>query len=350
MRTPTRRRTKSGKTRWQARVDAKGKRVSLGTFASKKEAQAAIAQHELKVGAPAPTTTVREYAGVWLERHPRGESTHDTHEQKVNSVLGLEVDDKPLGDYVYSEFRKTHAKQLLAVLMDNDHNKGGIMAIVRSLSAMTTDAVEDEVVEYNAFSKLTKVISRMPAEEAEPRRIFPIEDLKKFAHCSPDPAHVMTYVLTGMRLQEAFTLTHADLDAKNGMVRVEDHAYKRKVVKKTKSRSKADSERWTVCPPELLAMIRKGPAHISGLLFPNDQGRVWDKAAFYRNIWTPTVEAADIDPTPHECKHSWISHMVASGVSIDDVSEMAGTKPETIFRVYLHSTGQSIEKAKAALG
>jgi Phage integrase family len=69
------------------------------------------------------------------------------------------------------------------------------------------------------------------------------------------------------------------------------------------------------------------------LLFPGPRG-VWTDRYWYDEVWYPARKAAGIDPTPHEFRHSTISHMRAAGIDPADLAAMSGHTVETATKHY----------------
>jgi integrase len=86
------------------------------------------------------------------------------------------------------------------------------------------------------------------------------------------------------------------------------------------------------------------------LLFPTPRGRLWRERTFYRDVWKPTQEVAGLDIRPHECRHSYVTHLRAAGVNDADLAEIAGHRVETMLAQYTHAIGQSFEAVRCALG
>jgi len=60
------------------------------------------------------------------------------------------------------------------------------------------------------------------------------------------------------------------------------------------------------------------------LLFPTPRGRLWRERTFYRDLWKPTQEASGLDIRPHECRHSYGTHLRAARVNDADLAEITG--------------------------
>jgi hypothetical protein len=60
------------------------------------------------------------------------------------------------------------------------------------------------------------------------------------------------------------------------------------------------------------------------VLFPTPTGRIWWERNFYRDVWQPAREASGLDCTPHDFRHSWVTHLRAAGIDASDLAEIAG--------------------------
>jgi len=85
------------------------------------------------------------------------------------------------------------------------------------------------------------------------------------------------------------------------------------------------------------------------LLFPTSTGRLWRQRNFYRDIWKPAQEASGIDIRPHECRHSYVTHLRAVGINDANLAEIAGHRVETMLARYTHSVGKSFEAVRVAI-
>jgi integrase len=62
-----------------------------------------------------------------------------------------------------------------------------------------------------------------------------------------------------------------------------------------------------------------------------------------------TQEASGLDIRPHECRHSYVTHLRASGINDADLAEIAGHRVETMLARYTHPTGQSFGAVREAV-
>jgi site-specific recombinase XerD len=86
------------------------------------------------------------------------------------------------------------------------------------------------------------------------------------------------------------------------------------------------------------------------LIFTTPRGRMWRERTFYRDVWKPTQEAAGVDIRPHECRHSYVSHLRAHGIDDADLAQISGHRIETMLARYTHPVGNSFGAIKAAIG
>ena len=105
------------------------------------------------------------------------------------------------------------------------------------------------------------------------------------------------------------------------------------------------------CPPSLAELIRGVPARIdTPLLFPTPTGRLWRERNFYRDVWYPAQETSGIDIRPHECRHSYVTHLRAAGIDDADLAEIAGHRVETMLARYTHPLRRSFDQVRGLIG
>jgi hypothetical protein len=67
-------------------------------------------------------------------------------------VLDVQVEGRPLADWRLRDLRRRHAIALVDhLLVEQGRTLGGVVTILRSLSAMAEDAITDELAEINPF-------------------------------------------------------------------------------------------------------------------------------------------------------------------------------------------------------
>ncbi len=86
------------------------------------------------------------------------------------------------------------------------------------------------------------------------------------------------------------------------------------------------------------------------LIFTTPGGHMWRGRTFYRDVWKPAQEATGLDIRPHECRHSYVSHLRFAGVDDADLAEIAGHRVETMLARYTHAIGASFPKVRGVIG
>lgn len=360
--TPTPRINPSGKRVYMARWTDKTGRVRngwppdiKGTYKLRREAQEAInACYAKDAAGPVNPLTVGGYFESWVDNHPRSRVTNATNSKRVRAVLDARLDGKALRDWMFGDLRRRHASLLVTfMLVEQGRAYTGVTGILASLSAMTEDAIDDEVAVGNPF-KGVKVRANDPRIRKAPTaiRVWSWEEMHAFAAASSDPVMVRVLSDCGLRVGELLALRRRDLDLNRGVLEVRQTMTQFGLeagTKVEKSRGKAEGRDVPV-PPALLGMLRGMPKRIdSDLLFPAAGGGPWWYEGWKLAVWAPAVRASGMDPRPHEFRHSHISLLSAAGIDRADLAAVSGHTVQTAAR-YTHSLGRSFEQIKEAVG
>ncbi len=77
---------------------------------------------------------------------------------------------------------------------------------------------------------------------------------------------------------------------------------------------------------------------------------MWRERNFYRDVWGPAQQASGLDIRPHECRHSYVTHLRAAGVNDADLAEIAGHRVETMLARYVHAMGGGYKVVRQEIG
>lgn len=353
--TPLKRVNPSGKAVWVARyTDRLGKRKSTGTFELKRDAQSAIdAAYEHQSTRPLRIDTLGGYASTWTARHPRSERTNTENTWRIGVVLGIEIDGVPLRHWPLSDIRRRHALQVQDTLLrEHGRSAEGATGILRALSALTNDAIDDELADTNPWLRLgVRATDPRVTKARRVVRTFSWQDMHAFA-AAAGPHEAMVRVLAdgGLRLGELLALERRDLS--DGVLRVARTAHEGRILDGTKNdHGQANAGRDVPVPPALAAMLRSlAPRIDTPLLFPTPSGRVWRERNFRRDVWQPARKRTGMDIRPHEMRHSYVSLMRAAGVDPADLAEITGHSVETLHGHYTHALRRSFDRVRDAVG
>jgi integrase len=360
---PIKRVNPSGKVRWVARYTTPdGTRRSAGTFAKQREAQAAIdAAYEQPV---ANRDTLGAYARDWTTRRPRSERTNVERESKLRRVLDVQIEGRAFRDWPLAELRRRHTLDLVDVLLrEQGRAASGAANILRVLSVLAEDAITDELMGVNPFRgvKIRESDPRVTKPKAE-KRVWSLEDMHRFAACS-GAYEPMVRMLSdcGLRLGEMLALIRAEQDLKAGLFAVKGTAWNGRYI--PSSREKRHDRQGPI-PPSCLTLLRDWPRRLdTRWLFytpgykrtgkigrDHPGGCLWIESNFRRDVWTPAQDAAGIDPTPQEFRHSWVTHLRAAGVDGADLAEVAGHSEAVADGVYRHALRRSFDQIREVIG
>lgn len=358
---PIKRRNPSGEIVWMARYTGRdGKRRMAkpawnrgkGTFKRKGDAQKAIDE---AYGLSESPDTLGAYFETWTERHPRAERTNTTYNHRISRVADVEIEGIPLRDWPLAELRRRHTLALVDHMLRNEGRATtGAVGILRSLSAMAEDAITDEVCDLNPFKGI-RIRANDPRakKKRRPIRVFSFEEMHAFAKAAGRyEALVRTFTDTGMRLGEVLPLRREDFDGETLQVR--RTAHEGTILEGTKTDHGEQDAGRTVPVPATLAWLLQAQINLNGsdcqLLFPTPRGRLWRERTFYRDVWKPTQKASGLDIRPHECRHSYVTHLRAAGINDADLAQIAGHRVETMLARYTHAVGKSFDAVRRDIG
>ena len=265
---PVKRRNPSGEVVWVARYTGRDGRRPIakptwnrgkGTFKRKSEAQEAIDE---AYGLSDRPDTLGAYFSTWTERHPRSERTNATNEHRIGRVVDVVIEGIPLQDWQLRELRRRHALALVDhMLRVEGRATTGAVGIIRSLSAMTEDAITDEVCDLNPF-KGVRIRANDPRAQKKPRpiRVFTFEEMHRFAKAAGDyEPMVRVFTDCGLRLGEVLPLRREDFDGDTLQVR--RTAHEGQILEGTKTdHGEPDAGRIVPVPATLVWMLE---AHIN---------------------------------------------------------------------------------------
>jgi integrase len=252
------------------------------------------------------------------------------------------------------ELRRRHALALVDhMLRAEGRATTGAVGILRALSAMTEDAITDAVADLNPFKGIRLRASDPRAtKKRRPIRVFSFEEMHRFAKAAGRyEAMIRVFTDTGMRLGEVLPLRRDDFDGE--VLKVRRTAHEGAILEGTKTDHGEQDAGRVVPVPATLAWMLEAEINLNDpacdLLFTTPTGRMWRERNFYRDIWKPTQQRSGIDIRPHECRHSYVTHLRAAGINDADLAEIAGHRVETMLARYTHAVGESFPAVKAVI-
>lgn len=349
-------------TRWIARyTNADGKRVSAGTFERKGPCRKpsptgdCCAQHAIDLAygqaeADPRAKTIGDFAATWTTRYPRGAATNDASNRRWRAVADVELEGRALREWPYAELRRRHGLDLVeALLTQQGRAAEGARGILRTLSAMTQDAIGEELADVNPFMGL-RVRDDDPrvVKLAREPHVYSFEQMHAFAAGSPRyEAMIRTLADCGFRLGELLGLARQDFTGDMLTSRGTTQPVGQFVAGNTPTKKHVRS---VPVAPSTAALIM--PRIDTMVLFPTPGGKRWNHSEFYKRVWRPARKATPemADATPQDFRHSWVTHLRASGIDRADLAEMAGHSAETQDGIYLHALNRSADAVRRTIG
>jgi integrase len=219
---------------------------------------------------------------------------------------------------------------------------------------MAEDAMTDEVCDLNPFKGIRIRASDPRAQKKRrPIRVFSFDEMHRFAKAAGrHEALIRTFTDTGMRLGEVLPLRAEDFDGETLQVR--RTAHEGAILEGTKTDHGEDDAGRVVPVPATLAWMLEAQINLNGadgeLIFATPSSRMWRERNFYRDVWRPTQRVSGLDIRPHECRHSYVTHLRAAGVNDADLAEIAGHRVETMLARYTHAVDRSSDAIRSVIG
>ena len=351
------RRLRSG--RWQVTYWHEGRRyVGPTTFQTKGEALGWLStvETDIRRGAwadPASGTTVGEWLDYWLETVVHGRVGSDNTIANYTTIVRVHL--KPgLGDVLLTQLTPEQVDRFLAERAESGRSKSYVARMRTVLADALSHAERRRLVTWNVARHAV-----MPkCDPAPDRRSFTAAEARAIL-AAAEPERLYALVVTGMTLGlrpgELTGLLWEDLDLKGrpptlavtgSMKRRPDSSLYRGPVKRssagqrvvaiTPTLRKALEEHRKRQAAERLSAGRRWQDH--GLVFCSEVGGPLDPSNV-RKVFTRVARNAGVDTkgaVPYLLRHSAVSLLLDAGAPIEEVADLLGDDPQTLYRHYRH--------------
>jgi integrase len=306
-------------------------------------------ESEIRRSAPPEIPTIDEYQKKWLvelEKTDVKRSTKESYSFLMSKHVVPAFGKDRIDAIDYPKLKAWVIEQ------SEKYAKDTVRLMVAVLRVMLQEAVNEGILLVNPVMKLGKFYrsARKIKEKIDP---FTIEELhlieekckEKFPEYYP---LILCLARTGMRIGEATALQWIDIDFSKNYIIVRRNIPHHGQVETTKTEA---SQRKVDMSPELAEVFRqlrterKKEALAGGTafdmeewIFRTDAGTPIHYTNFLRRVWHRVLDLAQIRRrTPHDCRHTWASHMLASGADLAYVSAQLGhANPSITLRIYSH--------------
>ncbi len=178
-----------------------------------------------------------------------------------------------------------------------------------------------------------------PDGEGRCRYLSDAERTSMLNGCSGNMVRELTFLMyAGARLGEMINLTWSAINLDDGSVTL--------VSKKGKS---AKPKRRRVPLHKKVRDVLGTHGKATELVFVKNNGQRWDKTSFYDKFYEATDCAYIDDFTPHDCRHTFASHLVMNGADLRTVAELLGHSSLAMVMRYSHLSQGHLEDAVGRL-
>jgi len=348
------RRLSSG--RWQVRVLDKptGGHVSLGTYATKQDANAALNRAVADqsrgkwVSPERGRVTVGAYAGEWIDQHASiGPRTRETYAGLLRKHIAPHLGELTMGDLTTATVRRWHAR------VQENASADRAAKAYRLLRAVCNTAVEDSVLAVNPSQ-----VKGAGVERPDERPTATVAEVQALADAVPPRFRMLVLMAawTGLRFGELAGLVRSDLDLLHGTVSVTKNRQRlddgTSVVVRPKS---AAGRRVVSIPPPLLPQLadhleRYVSADVDAVVFTGERGAPMDRSRWNREWRKVRVAAGRPDLRFHDLRHTGNTLAAATGASTRELMARMGHASPRAALIYQHATQDRDEAIARALG
>lgn len=326
-------------------VNGKYKPIRKGGFRTKKEAQVAAAEVELKLKKGINPILRRdpfdEYFEQWIKDYKKGiaKTTLDRYEDTLETIReyfsGQCIQDVDKREYqkFMNEYGKTYAKTTAQKL--NSH-----------IRACVKDAMDEDVIQVDFTRNV--VITGKPSKKPKDKHLNFIESKRLLKEIYARLDRSLGYYLlllgltSGMRFGEMVGLTRKDFDFKNNKINI-DKTWDYKEGKGFGPTKNDASERVIDMDEDTMNvfndLFQKTPTNIHGLVFYSSQSihHVTTNESVNK-LLRNTLKSLGIDNISiHGLRHTHISVLLYKKVSVYYVAERSGhSTVETTLETYAH--------------
>lgn len=264
--------------------------------------------------------------------------------QVYKDVLRLHVV-PVIGAVPLRELRASHIELVLATMADKDLSRNYQHQAHKALSKCLSTARRDRLMAYDPMDGV-----KAPRGGEKARTVPDRAQVLALIDKAPDArmrAFVAVLAFTGLRIDEALTLTWSDVSLDTATIRVAGKAGKRRAVPISR-RLAVELASWR----KAQAAERLAAAwwdHEADFVLSSEVGTKWESHNA-RKRFRPLAQKVCPGLTPHGLRHATATVLLEEGVPMKVVSELLGHSSTRITEdVYSHVTARLVQAAADAL-
>ena len=292
----------------------------IGYCATREEAMILLAQYNHEPWNVDKTkTTFEELYKLWCEK--KAPKLGDSNRKSMQSAY---KHCEPLYKMKYKAIKSSH----MQACIDGCGRGATVQATIKNLFRhLDRFALELDLI-IRRYSELLKAetapeTNRQTFSEEEIGRVWANAD-------TPWMDSVIAYLYTGFRLTELLNMKITDVD----------------IIQRTMQggiKTKSGKGRIVPIHNKLLPFIKKRVEEGNEYLFENKGKRITVSGYYVK--WRKMMSELDINLTPHECRHTFISRLDSAGANRRCIDLLAGHKSREVgMRVYTHKTLEELRQ------
>jgi integrase len=296
------------------------------------------------VASAAPVPTFRQAVERWLdEQFALGHIREHTREQ-YRDRLRLYVLDR-IGDVPVTEVTRDDVKVILSACRAAGKSVSvarGVLAPIRGLFNHLIDEGQFKGPDGKDLPNPADRMARYVGRRGDPRQhidIFLPEEEPQLVQtarsfCPREFPFILTALRAGLRYGEVAGLHKTDVDFRRRVIEVRRSCGWRRRVELPKngrirrvdmSPQLAEALAQHLESVELEAAVRGWDEEARVWLFPNRNGRPYDRRNFERTIWKPLLRKAGLRPRRfHDLRHTFASRLIQQGANLLYVRDQLG--------------------------
>jgi len=311
--------------RYNARIRVRGRQINVGSYATRREAAAAVAAAGAEANGERviDRTAGRQHVEVFAERWWATRSGHRPSTRSRDRMV-LDHDLLPFfGKVPVSEVTAADVQAWVANL-GTRLSPSSIRRAFTILDQLLDAAVDGALIIANPAAR-----TRLPRLDRPEMRFLTPAELESLADTIDTRyrAMVLTMAWATLRIGEAAGLRRADVDAVAGTLRVANNLVEVSGRSHEGPPKTGAGRRAMTLPASVVAELGDHLRHHAArtYVFPHPDGGRLRAEEWRRLIWRPAVTAAGLAPLRvHDLKHTGVALLAAAGVDPSEIARRAG--------------------------
>ena len=231
----------------------------------------------------------------------------------------------PLHNMKYKSIKSYHMQDCIDDCGCGYSTQGAIKSLFRHLDKF---ALELDIT----TRRYSELITSAPVPETN-KSPFTYEEIKRIWSIAEFPwvDSILVFLYTGFRISELLDLKISNVDLEQATIR-------------GGTKTRAGKDRIVPIHSRILPIIQKRVSSGGEYLFGDNVSKV--STTQYYKYWNEIMQTLNIKHTPHECRHTFRSHLDSAGANKRCIDLIMGHKSKDVGeRVYTHKTVQELKDA-----